>query len=398
MVHHVRVRWISLVAAAAVLVCAGCSGQGAASSRPTPPATVSPVGLPSPAESCEARALGQMTEEQRVGQLMLLGLPGDQLGAAEVDAIRAHHIGSVWFTVTSSAGVRGVRAVADAVQAQASPETTANVRFLVAANQEGGQVQALLGPGFSRIPSALEQGKQDPAVLAREWEGWGGELRTAGVNMNFAPVLDVVPPGTDADNQPIGALEREYGHDPATAGSAGAAVAGGLARAGVASTVKHFPGLGRVRGNTDFAAGVVDAATAPDDPFLQSFRQGIDAGAPFAMVALATYKRIDPAHLAAFSPTVMRLLRDTMGFRGVIVSDDLGATAAVASIPPGTRAVDFLSAGGDMIVSKTTEAALQMLAAMRSRAAADPAFKTRVDDAAGRVLRAKGALGLLSCG
>jgi beta-N-acetylhexosaminidase len=116
------------------------------------------------------------------------------------------------------------------------------------------------------------------------------------------------------------------------------------------------------------------------------------------MVALAKYTRIDPNHLAAFSPIVMtQMLRGSMGFHGVIISDDLGDTAAVANIPPATRAIDFLSAGGDMIISKTSAPADAMVQAIRSRAASDPSFRQRVDDSALRVLRAKQAFGLLPC-
>ena len=385
---------------AAVLLSAGGCGAGApgakASPLPSPPPSTS-ISPPSDT-SCLDRVLIGMTEEQRVGQLFLLGLAGNRLGPAETNAIRAYHLGSVWFVDSSAAGVGAIRAVADAVQAQATASATAQVRFYVAANQEGGRIQALSGPGFSRIPSAVAQGGIATAELEREAGGWGRELREAGVNLDFAPVLDVVPPGTDASNQPIGVLAREYGHDPATAGSHGAAFLRGMQGASVATTVKHFPGLGRVQGNTDFAAGVVDATTAPTDAFLQSFQQGIDAGAPFVMVALATYTRIDPDRMAVFSPAVMRdLLRDRMRFGGVVVSDDMGATAAVANVPPASRAVDFLSAGGDLVVSKTVDAAVAMARAIAAKATADAAFRARVDDAATRVLRAKQESGLLPC-
>jgi beta-N-acetylhexosaminidase len=134
------------------------------------------------------------------------------------------------------------------------------------------------------------------------------------------------------------------------------------------------------------------------DPYLQSFAMGIAAKADFVMVALARYTQIDPNHLAAFSPVVVtQMLRGTMAFNGVIISDDLGATVAVASIPPGTRAIDFLSAGGDMIISKTSAPAHAMVLAIRSRAAADPTFRQRVDDAALRILHAKQDGGLLPC-
>src|SRR5262249_18013537 len=154
----------------------------------------------------------------------------------------------------------------------------------------------------------------------------------------------------------------------------------GMQDGGIATTVKHFPGLGRVLGNTDFTAGVVDRVTTADDPYLGSFRDGIQAGAPFVMVALATYTRIDAAHPRVFSCVGMRqLVRRGMGFGGVVMSDDMGAAAAVAGIPAGQRAVDFLAAGGDMVVSKTVDATTAMVAAVRARAAADPAFQGLVD-------------------
>jgi beta-N-acetylhexosaminidase len=385
------------------VTCSACGSAGtgapgpsaSATGRATP--TISPSPTPTPPVACADRVFATMTLDQRIGQLFELGLAGDRLGATEINMIRTDHIGSVWFVDRSSAGVAGINAVASAVQAQVSSASTANVRFFVAANQEGGVIQAMQGPGFSAMPSAVVQGSWAPTVLQSRATVWGQELRSAGINLNYAPVMDVVPPGTDAQNQPIGALQREYGHDPATAGSHGAAFLRGMRQAGIAVSLKHFPGLGRVAGNTDFTTAT-DTTTTRSDPYLASFSQGIAANADFVMVALAKYTRIDPNHLAAFSSVVMtEMLRGTMGFRGVIISDDLGDTAAVASIPPATRAIDFLSAGGDMIISKTSPPADAMVQAIRSRAATDPGFRQRVDDAALRILQAKQTWGLLPC-
>ncbi len=339
-----------------------------------------------------------MSDDQRVGQLFLLGLAGNQLGPDEIHAIQAEHVGSVWFVEQSNVGVAGIRSVTDAVQAQASTASTAQVRFFVAANQEGGVIQALHGPGFSEIPSATVQGTFAVQALESDAATWGSQLRAAGVNLNFAPVMDVVPPGGDAQNQPIGALNREYGHDPTTVGTHGAVFLRGLHQAGIGATIKHFPGLGRVQGNTDVTAGVVDTVTTANDPYLQSFGQGIAAGADLVMMALATYTRIDPNRLAAFSPIVTHLLRGTFGFRGVIVSDDLGATAAVADIPPATRANNFLDAGGDLIISKTAAATDAMIVGLQARVRADPTFRTRVMQSARRILAVKARWGLLPCG
>jgi beta-N-acetylhexosaminidase len=340
-----------------------------------------------------------MTVDQRIGQLFLLGLANDQLGAAETNAIRTQHFGSVWFVEQSTAGVAPIRSVADAVQSLAAADTTASVRFFIAANQEGGLIQSLSGPGFATIPSALDQSAIDPVALRAQAAQWARELVSAGVNLNFAPVLDVVPPGADAQNEPIGVLRRGYGHDPATVSAHGMAFMRGMADAGVATTAKHFPGLGRVKGNTDFTASVVDSETTPTDAYLAPFRDAIAAGIPFVMVALATYQKIDPTTLSVFSPVVMRqLLRDSLAFNGVVVSDDLAATAAVANSAPADRAINFLAAGGDLIISKTLMPALAMAGAIRARASTDGAFRTRVDDAALRVLRAKAGRGLVPCG
>src|ERR1700674_5188401 len=367
------------------------------SARPSPSPSPSPTATASPPLACADRVFAAMTSDQRIGQLFELGLADNRLGPTEINLIQTDHIGSVWFVATSTAGVAGIQAVTSAVQAQVSSGATANVRFFIAANQEGGVIQAMQGPGFSRIPAAVVQGTSTPAALQSQATTWGQELRSAGINFNFAPVMDVVPPGTDAQNQPIGALQREYGHDPATAGSHGAAFLSGMRQSGVAVSLKHFPGLGRVTGNTDFTTAT-DTTTTTSDPYLQSFSQGIAANTDFVMVALARYTRIDPNHLAAASPVVMsQMLRGTLGFQGVIISDDLGDTVAVASIPAGNRAIDFLLASGDMIISKTSAPAHAMVLAIRSRAAADPIFHQRVDDAALRILRAKQAWGLLPC-
>lgn len=377
----------------AAMACSACGPTPA----PSPTASASPSPTATPQLACANRVFARMTADQRIGQLFELGLAGDRLGPTEIGMIQTDHIGSVWFVATSNAGVAGIKAVASTVQAQVSSAATANVGFFIAANQEGGQIQAMQGPGFSQIPSAVMQGALAPDVLQSRAAVWGQELRVAGLNLNFAPVMDVVPPGTDAQNQPIGALQREYGHDPATAGSHGVAFLTGMRQSGIAVTLKHFPGLGRVTGNTDFTTAT-DSTTTASDPYLQSFSQGIAANADFVMVALALYTKVDPNHLAAFSPAVItQMLRGTMGFRGVIISDDLGDTAAVASIPPATRALDFLSAGGDMIISKTAAPADAMVQAIRSRVVTDAIFRQRVNDAALRIVRTKQTWGLLPC-
>lgn len=358
----------------------------------TPSPTPAPV-----AQTCAIRTLGSLTEAQKVGQLFLIGLTGDQLSATYVDAIGAYHFGSVYFAHRTSVGVSALRAVADAIQAQAGA-ATGGVPFFIAANQEGGEVQPLTGPGFDTIPSALVQGTYAPSRLKSLATTWGRQLAAAGVNLDLAPVAGVVPPGTGATNAPIGALDREYGYDPQTVAAHVVAFVQGMQAAGVSATLKHYPGLGRVTANTDSTAGVVDPITTRNDPYLLPFARGVAAGARVTMISLATYPQIDPNHIAAFSNTVINgMLRGDMGFRGIVMSDSLSATA-VASLTPTERALDFLDAGGDMIVTNDLAGAEQMAASIVAFAGQHAWFAARVDNAAWHVLRGKEEAGLLTCG
>jgi len=365
-----------------------------------PPASPTPNRATPPpprTDACVSATLATLTEAQRIGQLFMVGLRKDRVDQALRNAVTTSHFGSVAFTTQTAVGVDGVRAIADDVQGLVTDESTHGIGFLVAANQEGGRIQGLSGPGFDTIPSALAQGRWTPAKLEANAAAWGSQLLNAGINVDLAPVADVVPPGTDAKNAPIGKLKRAYGHDPATVASHVGAFIAGMQKAGVATSAKHFPGLGRVAGNTDFTAGVVDTVTTADDPYLEPFATAINAGVPFVMVSLATYDQIDPEHVAAFSPAVIGdMLRGQLGFRGVVISDALGAKA-VTSMSPAARALAFIDAGGDMIISNQVPSAIEMAKAIASRAAAEPAFAQRIDDAALHVLRAKEALGLLPC-
>jgi beta-N-acetylhexosaminidase len=376
----------------------GATSTGDASPTPTGTRDAPPTGATattSVAAACVTQVYGELTLAQRVGQLFLVAPTADIAGSGTKTALAQYHFGSILLPKNAD-GTTSLAAATAAIQALA-PADTHDVRFLIGANQEGGTIQQLSGPGFDVMPSALVQGTWTTSALRTQATVWGTQLHAAGVNLNLAPVMDTVPTGTASTNAPIGELDREFGSDPQSNGEHGVAFIDGMAEAGVASVIKHFPGLGRVVGNTDFTSNVVDSVTTSTDPYLQSYRDGIDAGVPYVMVAEATYTKIDPAHLAVFSPVIMGLLRNGLGFSGVIVSDDLGVAAAVASIPAGQRALDFLSAGGDLITSQALAPAEQMASTVLATASSNSAFRTTVDDAARRILAAKQVQGLLPC-
>ena len=117
------------------------------------------------------------------------------------------------------------------------------------------------------------------------------------------------------------------------------------------------------------------------------------------MISSATYPKLDPANVAAFSaPIVTGLLREKLGFDGLVLSDDLGAAVAVNAVPLGQRAVRFIKAGGDVALSVRLSDAGPWTEALIAAAKSDPAFAARVQESATRVVRAKVRAGLAGCG
>jgi beta-N-acetylhexosaminidase len=345
-------------------------------------------------EEC-AQVVARMSLSEQIGQLLMVGVSSGGISASEKTIVDEARAGSIILLGNTTAGTSAVRRVVGDVRAATrSPE---GVRAMLAADQEGGLVQRLKGPGFARIPSARVQANQSNAALRRNAYQWGRQLKEAGINANLAPVADVVPMSMGWVNKPIGQLRRGYAPSPKRVAAKVAAFTEGMDRAGVATAVKHFPGLGRVRGNTDFVSRVVDTKTTRDDAALAGFSAAIDAGTDMVMVSSAFYNKIDDDHRAAFSALIMEdMLRKDLGFSGVVISDDL-ATAAMRVVPPEERARRFIRAGGDLLIVGEARLARRMADAIKREATDNPAFEKRVTNSATRVVAMKQRRGLAHC-
>ncbi|GAB3712945.1 glycoside hydrolase family 3 N-terminal domain-containing protein [Mariniluteicoccus flavus] len=396
-----HLRLLTLLALAPLAACGTPPPESARTPAPDGPAptatTRTPTPSPTPAEPTCASVVAAMSPDDRVGQLFMVGKPATSAVDADYRAMLAEtRTGQVILLENTSAGATGVKKLADDVRAgSVSP---GGVRPLVAADQEGGLVQRLKGSGFTTIPSAVEQAAMADADLQRAAEGWGRELRAAGIDVDLAPVTDTVPSDVGRANEPIGALRRGYGATPDKVTPKANAFIRGMDAAGVATSVKHFPNLGRVKGNTDLQANVTDATTTRTDAALAPFREGIAAGADMVMVSTAVYSRIDPGTPATFSKVVIGdMIRGDLGFDGVVISDDMGAAKQVASVKPGDRAVRFVAAGGDVVINGDPSLQRAMVTAVRERAASDQAFAAQVTRSAGRVVAYKAQHGAASC-
>lgn len=350
-----------------------------------------PVGAPA-APPATMRVLASMSLPQQVGQLLMLGVSSTSASRSEIALLRRYHVGSVVLLGNSTKSLTATAAITHTLHSARS----AGAGLMVTVDQEGGTVQRLRGPGFGPMPTALAMGGWSAQRVRNAAARWGHQLRRAGIDVDLAPVLDVVPTSMSRTNLPIGSLGREFGHTPARVTRKGGAFASGLAHAGIGYALKHFPGLGRVRGNTDFTSGVTDNVTTRHDANLAPYARAIDAHAPAVLVSTATYRRIDKSHPAVFSHTVLTgMLRGDLGFDGVVLSDTLSG-AQLAAWSPASRALQFVRAGGDIALVGSAADLPKMYGALLKNARQHAGFRALVRAAAQQVLTMKQRYRLLS--
>ncbi len=334
-----------------------------------------------------------LTLQEQVGQLYMMAVTGSQIGPQEAQHLRDLGIGSVVLLKTPAIGLDAVRQVTNSIVSAGSDK----IPVLVSADQEGGLVQRLAGPGFSTIPAATVQATWSTSGLTMSWMAYASQMRAAGVLMNLAPVTDLVTPGDVATNAPIGQLHRNYGTSTTSVARSVSAVIAGLRRERVASTAKHFPGLGAVTTNTDFGVAT-DTTTTSDSPSLAGFGAASHAGVSSVMVSSAIYQRIDPGVAAVFSSKIVTgLLRNRIGFGGVIISDDLGNAKSVAAVPAAERGTRFLLAGGDIAMDADLYTIQAMVDNTLNRAESDRTFAASLTARVARVLALKASVGLVDC-
>ncbi len=379
-----------VVGALICLLTTSCTEPTAATGTAPSTAGATPSPTPSPEVDPVDAALADLDRREQVAQLIVVGVALTDLSPA--DEYAAEGLGGVFLQGRSSIP-------ADELAAETArwAESAPGPRPWVGVDQEGGAVQTLSGPGFADLPSALSQGRMPAEELTALADDMGASLSSAGINLNLAPVVDVVPAGTEDANAPIGAWERQYGSTAEDVVRAAGTIADGLSAHGVTPTLKHFPGLGRVAENPDKSRDATDDVTTRDDDQVAAFGTlaGSDAD-PFVMMSSATYTQIDPSAPAVFSSAVVDdLLREQLGFDGVVISDDIGAAQAVQDFPVDERVVRYLEAGGTLLLTMDAGLVTEMIDAIVARAESDPVFSATVDAAVRTALSAKADAGLL---
>jgi beta-N-acetylhexosaminidase len=293
-------------------------------------AVVAALAAPAQASRATGPTLGQL-----VGQHILIRMRGPVPSADLLARIRAGQIGGVvLFGNTIPPGGPPVLVR----QLQAAARAGGQLPLLIAIDQEGGIVKRLPGPP-TKAPSQM----RSAAEALAQGRATGRYLHALDIGIDLAPVLDV-------PSSPSSFIaSRTFSSDPAIVAARGTAFGQGLVEGGVASTAKHFPGLGRLYGNTDLRPGRIPASRVALERDLVPFRAAIRAGTPAVMVGTAAYRAYSPLPAATAPEIVTGLLRGTLGFRGVTLSDDLATKGVSPWFGPGEATVRAVKAGIDMV-------------------------------------------------
>jgi beta-N-acetylhexosaminidase len=287
------------------------------------------AGVASPAE---------LVARYRVGGVILVGFSADDPTAATNKT-----------TNVDSAGQ--VRTLTGGLQAAGAP-LPVGVPLLIGTDQEYGQVTRIRD--ITQLPSAFALGAaHDPALTEAAWRAAGGDLAALGINVDFAPDADVL--GSSGAGV-IGS--RSYGSDPAAVSEQVVAAVHGLKSAGVAATLKHFPGHGHTTADSHTDLPVLTQSRGDlSSGDLPPFVAGVAAGVDLIMSGHLDVRAIDPGVPASFSSKVLiDLLRGQLGFRGVVVTDAL-TMAPAEKFPPAEAAVRALLAGNDLLLMPPDPAA-----------------------------------------
>ena len=293
--------------------------------------------------------------------MLVIGISGTKLTAQERDWLQHDAVaGVILFTRNYASRQQVVELCADIRDAAPRPQ-------LICVDQEGGRVQRFR-QGFSALPplegfAALYAQDAEAALQLAAEHAWlmASEIRASGIDLSFAPVVDL-----GRGNRAIG--DRAFSADPQVVAAFTRAYVQGMHSVGMAATLKHFPGHGSVLEDTHFEVAVdprpLEVLRQED---LVPFVAGIEAGADAVMLAHVTYPAVAPEP-AGYSPRwIKEILRQEMGFRGVVFSDDIGMAAAFSAGGIKARIDDHLDAGCDVVLVCAPKLVDESLRAMQGR-------------------------------
>ncbi len=324
----------------------------------------------------------ELTSREKIGQLFMVGFLGTSVTPDLAAFLKDYKPGGVILFSRNLESIEQIVQLTNDLQ-QCSPKSP----LLISIDQEGGRVSRL-PKGFSIFPPCEVIGQCHSGELAYAAASTiAKELKAVGINMNMAPVLDV---NSNPDNPVIG--DRAFSSSADTVGEMGLVTAAGLQDAKVVACGKHFPGHGDTNADSHKELPVVDAPRERLEAVeFPPFRRAAAAGIATMMTAHVLYRSLDDQLPATLSPGIItRLLREQMGYDGVVLTDDLEMHAIVDHYGPGDAAVRAVLAGCDvLLICKERDREVAAFEAVEKAVASGTIDMARLDQSVARIQRVK---------
>ena len=352
---------------------------------------VAPSSNPSDLEMVK-KIIASMTLEQKVGQMFVVGFSGTEISSDLIKAIEKYHFGNVIYMGANCTDYTTLAKMSNDIQTKMITEN--GVGAFITTDQEGGTVARIKEGGTHFISNMAMGATNDYYNTYLEGVTCGLELRNYGINVDFAPVLDV---NNNPDNPVIGV--RSYSDNPLKVSLYGKNMYLGLASSNVMGTCKHFPGHGNT--STDSHYGLPTITTAMNElyqtelaPYISSIANGIDA----IMTTHIIFTAIDEAYPATLSYKVLtELLREELGFDGVIFTDGMEMGAVTNNFGGYDKTgVLAIKAGADVLTYTTTSNPIKAYNGIMTALKSGELTEERINESLTRILLKKLKYGIIS--
>ena len=339
-------KWIMIILLILMLIITGCGKktplepQNPEDNLP-PPETI-PIPEPEPVDPIQ-QLLDEMTLEEKIGQLLIVGIEGEEMGEMDIENIHENKVGGFILFGRNISNQDQLLNLINSLKHESSSE---KVPLFISVDEEGGRVSRLSGIFTAQNkPKALGR-INNPELSYKYGEILGMKLNQFGFNMNFSPVLDI---DSNPKNPVIG--DRAYGNSPDLVKEHGVELMNGIKRENIIPVGKHFPG----HGDTDVDSHLELPLVNKNYEELQAlelipFKAAIDEGIDMIMVAHILYPQLDNVPSSMSKKLIQHTLRDDFHFQGVVISDDMTMGAILDNYSIEEASLEFLKASGDIVL------------------------------------------------
>ncbi|MDR4889564.1 beta-N-acetylhexosaminidase [Fredinandcohnia sp. QZ13] len=327
--------------------------------------------------------ISKMSLEDKIGQMILAGVSGTSIDANANKLISQFHVGGIIFYKYNFETPTQVIQLVNQLKARNS----SSLPLLLGVDQEGGRVTRLPG-GLTNFPPNKQIGQvNNPEFSYKVGTLLGHELKEFGLNLDFAPVLDI---NSNPNNPVIG--DRSFGNNAEVVSKLGIQTMKGIQSQNVITTIKHFPGHGDTSVDSHLDLPIVNKSLKElKELELIPFERAINQGADVVMVAHILLPQLDKTNPGTMSKAVMTdLLRKQLGFTGVIITDDMTMGAITEHYGIGKAAVESVKAGSDIIlVGHDYNNVVKIISSLKTAVQNGEISEQRLNDSIERIIQLK---------